>query len=444
MKINSLNQIRKLLDIPVEEDFVVNGFSVDTRTLKEGNLFFALPGNNVDGHVFLEDAKKRGASAVVVESSFKGSDFGMPKLIVQDSLKALQDLCAALLSKRQTKIIAITGSVGKTTTKEFITTLLEEKFKVAKSPGNSNSQIGLPLSILNHTNGDEEFLVLEMGMNHQGQIKKLVEIAPPDISVLTQVSLTHAGNFNSLKEIAEEKAEIFKHFNTKIGVINRNIPYFEDVVQVMPSERVTYSINSKEADYYYNQSIVYRSNVDCFEINPNLHPHFGKHHYENLLSAIAVAFTLGLSKDEILRGVSRLALPEKRFEWIEKLGILFINDSYNATEISLIAALESLPAAKKDKKKIAVIGEMLELGKFSRECHERVGKKALECVDQLFLLGKDCEPIYECWKDNRKPVDWFLDPLELKKHLKLNLEAGDVVLLKGSCKNELWKILEEF
>lgn len=324
-----------------------------------------------------------------------------------------------------------------------MTTILKEKYHVSKTPGNSNSQIGVPLALLNHTDGTEDFLVVEMGMNEPGQIAKLVQCAPPDIAILTQVALTHAGNFSSLRDIAFEKAEIFNHPKTKLGIVNQDIDYFSEVLNFGNCAKISFSSRFKHADFYLEKDVVQAGN-EVFKFDKQAHPFFGNHHYENLTAAIACARQLNVSFEEIRQAESKLLLPERRFEIIEKQGITFVNDSYNASEISIKAALESLPKQKNGGKQVAVIGEMLELGKFSSECHKNVGEKALEHVDSMFLLGSLCSPIYDCWKEKKKPVELFLERSQLVKSLKANLNAGDVVLLKGSCSNQLWKILEEF
>lgn len=443
MKLVSLKQLSFLLNSNHSNDEPVNGVAVDSRLVKKGNAFFALSGLKVDGHDYLESAVNAGASCLVVNKNYTGNTFGRPIIYVDDTLSSLQQIAKNLLSKRKSKIVAITGSVGKTTTKDFLTTLLSQRYNVSKTLGNANSQIGVPLTIINHTKGDEDVLVIEMGMNEKGQLKSLVNIAPPDIAILTHAALTHASNFHSLREIAFEKAEILQHPKTKFGIINHDIENIHEVIQIGTCSKISFSANSKIADYYFDDFTIQTKTGDVFKLNPKLHPYFGKHHYQNLTCAIACARLLEVSFEEIKMAESLLILPEKRFEIIEKNGIVFVNDSYNASEISVKASLESLPEPKNNGKKIAVIGEMLELGKFSIQCHKNVAIKALDHVDMMMLLGKECVPIFDHWKENKKPVELFLNRPELVNSLKTKLMPGDVVLLKGSSANQLWKILEE-
>ncbi len=443
MKLHSLKQMQSLINSSLlKDDVLITGFSVDTRLINKGDVFFALPGQKVDGHEFLNEAVQKGASCLVVQKNYSGPNFGIPVLAVDDTLSSLQLLGQRLLAKRNSKIVAITGSVGKTTTKDFLTTILKEKYKTWSTPGNANSQIGIPLSILNNTDGSEEILVIEMGMNEPSQIEKLVRIAPPDVAVLTHVSLTHAGNFNSLRDIALEKAEIFKSTKTKIGIVNYDIEHINEILTIGSCRKLKFSVACRQADFYLDHFTLHTLEYGFLHLN--LPPLFGKAHYQNLTAAIGAATQFGISFEEISRAEKKLKLPEKRFEVIDKQGITFVNDSYNASEIAVKAAFESLPLPKNSGKTFAVIGEMLELGKFSIECHRRVGEMGLEHVDYMFVLGNECAPIYECWKENKKPVEWFLDRSLLAKALKSKVHSGDVVLLKGSRANLLWKILEDF
>lgn len=433
MKLKTLKQLGNLLNFPLQIDGNISGVEVDSRLVKKETAFFALPGLKTDGHDFLKEAVANGASCLVVKKSYTGPNFGKPLIFVDDPMDALQNLSATLLSMRKSKIIAITGSVGKTTTKDFLTTILKERFTVSKTIGNANSQTGVPLTILNHTEGNEDFLIVEMGMDRPGQISKLISACPPDFAILTQVALAHSCNFESLKEIAFEKAEIFKHPKTQFCLINQEIEHFDQIVQLGSCKKYSFSTKNSEADFYFDDFNISKEGLKL-----------ANHHYQNLTAALGLSTLLGVSKEEINLALPKLALPERRFEIVERRGITFINDSYNASEISILAALEALPLKKPGTKKVAVIAEMLELGKFSVNCHLNVAKKALKHVDSMFLLGNECLPIYEHWKENNRPVDFFLDRSLLVKSLKENLVAGDICLLKGSSANQLWKILEEF
>lgn len=438
-----INEFESLLKSFLVKRF--NGVCVDSRFVEENTIFFALPGAKTHGHVFLSEAAEKGAAAAVVETHYQGEDFGLELFRVDDVMTALQNLAKKILSQRKTKIIAVTGSFGKTTTKDFMTTLLKTKFKVASSPGNSNSQIGLPLAILNHTDGLEDLLVLEMGMTHSGNLRSLVQIAPPDIALLTAVALVHAVNFETLEDICRAKAEIFSHANTTLGIFHHDIPISDEVRREGSCEKLTFSTVSRGADYFLEKKSgklhVYEDGQEVIAMP--LLPVVGEHNEHNFLAAAAVARSLKMSWEEILANQQFLSLPERRLQFVEKNDVLFVNDSYNASELTVKAALRSMPPPKNGAKKIAVIGEMLELGKFSEKCHREVGEYALNYVEQMFCLGPLCEPIHDCWKKAGRLVVWENERELLVERLRSILRPGDVVLLKASRSKQLWKVFEE-
>lgn len=442
----SLSSIYQLLTgAPLHSSMTIEGVSVDSRAIRSGELFVALVGERVDGHTYLPEVQKKGACAAIVSKAYHGPDYGMPLIRVEDPLHALQDLAKAVLSQQNARVVAVTGSIGKTTTKEFIKTLLSKRYRVAASPGNSNSQVGVPLAILNHTTGEEEIIVLEMGMTMPGQISRLVQIAPPEVAVLTTVALVHACNFDRLEDIARAKGEIFSHFKTKLGLLHREICNYEDILQIGSCRKVSFSTTAKEADYYLNKqennTIFSALEKQAFCLGKLTLP--GEHNLHNFLAATAVARYFNVPWEDIKASLKDLALPDKRLQFIQKSGMTFLNDSYNASELSVKAALETLPEAEAGGSKIAVLGSMMELGKFSDDCHRRVGEFALNHVEKVYCLGEECRPIYEVWKKAGKPVDLFTDRKSLVDYLRQILKPSDVVLLKGSRSKELWKVLEE-
>lgn len=426
------------------EQKAIAGFAVDSRLLNADELFFALPGSKSDGHSHLGDVAKKGAAAAVVSRSYKGENYGLLLIQVDDPLKSLQTIARNVLKSRKSKVVAVTGSLGKTTTKEFLHILLKERYQVTASPGNSNSQIGLPLTILNHTTGQEEILILEMAMTESGQIAKLCDIAPPDIAIITKVALVHAGNFESLASIADAKAEIFSHPKTSLGVLARDLPNYEDILRRTAFPKLSFSTDNSAADYFLDESegyprIYYRDNsAACPPIELP-----GKHNRHNLLAAIVVAKELGLSWNEINRAIPKLSLPERRLQHIEKQGVLFINDSYNAAEESVKASLNVLPNPENGGKRIFVLGEMPGLGKFSEGCHRAVGEAALQSVDSMICIGEACKPLVECWKQAKRPVILCSSLEEVVANLKKQMQPGDIVLLKGANYTNLWKVLTE-
>lgn len=447
MKPTSLKDIARLMQLPLHShsDAIIKGVSVDSRLSAVGDLFFALPGAKTDGHSYLSEAASKAASAAVVKKGYAGSDYGLPLIYSDDVLASLQLLAKTYLKMSQTQVIAVTGSLGKTTTKDFITTLLKDKYRLSSSPGNSNSQIGLPLAIMNHLTLDDEILILEMSMTHPGQIAKLVDIAPPAIAVITMVALVHACNFNSIQDIAKAKAELFGHPDTRLGIYPKECDMDKVLSGSGTCKKVSFSVSMPEADYHLTSQDKHMTikcpKGECQQFNLLALP--GAHNRHNFLAAAVTARHVGMSWDEIRARQVSLVLPERRMQIVEKFGAVFVNDSYNASEISLKAALSSLPKPKGSGKRIAVVGEMLELGKFSRDCHRAVGEHALKTVDSMLCLGQDCEPIYECWKAAGRPVYWSLDRSQVVAALRSQLQSDDVVLLKGSRSKGMWNVLDE-
>jgi UDP-N-acetylmuramoyl-tripeptide--D-alanyl-D-alanine ligase len=440
----SLRELVSLIGCTADCEASVSGVAVDSRLLNAGELFFALKGEKVDGHDYLLQVASKGAVAAVVHRSYQGDIPGFPLFYVEDVLNSLQTIAKKTLAARKPLVVAVTGSVGKTTTKEFIAGLLRSKYLVAASPGNSNSQIGLPLAILNHTEGKEDILVLEMGMTEKGQLAALVQIAPPHIALITTTALVHACNFSGLDEIGRTKAEIFSHPSTQMGILDRGIVNFEELAQMGPCRKASFAVDRFDADF----SLRLESNkmaIDSPEgvgLLPIL-PLPGLHNRHNLLGAVAVARTLGLEWEEIALAMARLELPERRLEMVEKEGVLFVNDSYNANELSVKAALNSLPSPRDGGNRIAVIGGMVELGKFSEGCHRAVAEYALDRVDQLFCFGPECLIMRDVWQASQRPVVWAQERIEIVRELRKILSPGDVVLLKGSRAKATWKVLEE-
>ncbi len=415
------------------------GYTVDSRAVKAGDLFIALKGEKIDGHSFLYDVEAKGAVGAIVSKKYQGIHQNLPLIKVDDPLTALQTLAKSAIFQTSPRIVGITGSLGKTSTKEFTTRLLSTKYLVGATPGNNNSQVGLPLAILNHTTGKEEILVLEMGMTLPGHISRLIEIAPPEIALITTVALVHACQFDSLEEIVRTKGEIFSHPSTRLGIYPLEI---DSLSSFGCCKKMSYSIRCSSADFYLKEDQLYINGDESYQLAPFMIP--GKHNRHNLLAAIAIARYFNVDWEAINQTIPLLTLPDKRLQFVETKDILFINDAYNAAEQSVIAALETIPQPKGNGKKIAVLGSMLELGKFSDDCHRKVGEHALNYVERMYCLGDECLPMVELWKIENRPIQHFNDLEELIAVLKIELEAGDVVLLKGSRAKELWKVIDSF
>jgi len=445
MKPIPLNALAKILGLHHPSQILVKGVAIDSRKVRYGDLFFALSGNQVDGHSFIKDAAEKGAVGSVVRDDFKGETFGLPLLHVPNVLAALQDLARKTLARRRSKVIAITGSLGKTTTKEFASTLLRTRYRIFASPLSYNSQATVPLSIL-MADGTEDYLILEMGMTHDGNIGNLISIAPPAISLITTLAVQHASNFvDGLAGISREKAQIFAHPKTELGILHHDILHYKEIYATGRCLKKSFSMGNQNADYFLEKLSygvrIHSKGEHPYEIPLDLPI---KVHYQNFLAASALARNLDIPWSSIREAAPFLKLPSMRFEKVEKQEVIFINDAYNANPDSMKAALESLPKCQPGRKTIAVLGEMDALGMYSEEGHAMVAEIALLYADHLLCLGSRCAVMCEIWKREKKPVELFDNRLNLEIALKKLVQPGDVVLLKGARAHALDQILNLF
>jgi len=287
------------------------------------------------------------------------------------------------------------------------------------------------LTLLNRT-GKEEVFVLEMGMSEPGDLSRLLEIAVPDIAILTKVALAHAAFFpGGLEEIAREKMKIFSHPKTKIAIFD---DVLIDTLEPTHAEKLSFSLANQKADYYLSNSFVDERGVRGTFLDL---PFAETHMLHDLLAAIAAARQMKLEWDEIKQRLPFLRRLPMRFEIFEKEGICFVNDAYNANPASMRAALSNLPAPKKGGKKIALLGTMKELGSFSDAAHRELGLFAKEYLDHLLVLGEEAEPLCQAFQG-----EFFLDHKSMADRLKNLMQPGDVVLIKGSLSMKMKTILD--
>lgn len=424
-----LSDIARRLGVSLEEGgIVISNYQIDSRLVTEGTLFFALPGERVDGHLYLQEVRERGGVAAVVSREYAGPGHdGLELLRVEDVGDALRELAREWVRERPARVVGITGSVGKTTTKECMAALLGEKFRTGKSPASYNTKLTLPLTLLNRE-GDEEVLVLEMGASEPGDIQRLIDIAPPEIAVLTKVALCHVQQYpGGLAQILEEKATIFSHPQTRLAV-------YDHALQLTPAiERVTFSLEDRAADYFLSavegKYVVDERGVRAYVFEL---PFKEGHLLHDFLAAVAVARSMGLSWDEIQQRVPHIERPKMRFERFEKDGVVFINDAYNANPESMRAALAHFPEPREGGKKIAVLGTMAELGALSEGEHREIGRFAQKFVDHLIVLGEEATPLYEGFQEAKKPAELYVKLSDVAARLQELMSPGDAVLVKGS------------
>jgi len=408
----------------------ITGVAVDSRAVKPGDLFFALQGERSDGHNFLEEAKRRGAVAAVVSRPIEAP---LPTLRVADTLIALQEAASRYREKVcDAPIIAITGSVGKTTVKEFVSALLGTKYRLLATRGNRNSQVGTPLTLF-ELSGEEERVVLEMSLSGPGHIRRLVEIAPPDIAAITRVCLAHAEFFPDLEAIVRAKGEIFSHPQTALAFRPKELPQLCEIGSCPKAPfDLDFACEEGRLSLFREGELL----VQCPWDLP------GEHNRANFAKAAQIAHSAGMTWEEIAEAASHCALPPMRFSQLSRRGVQLIDDTYNACQASMEAALASMPQVA--GKRIAVLGEMGELGHFSKQCHRAVGKAALERVDHLICFGKEALSMAEVWQEARREAKVFDDHAALLAHLREVAEEGDVVLIKGSRSCRLEQIVDQF
>jgi UDP-N-acetylmuramoyl-tripeptide--D-alanyl-D-alanine ligase len=429
-----------LSKIPWNQTSVKN-FCVDSRNVKEGDVFIALKGERSDGHLFLEEVFSKGAIGAVVEKGRSPESFKDKCIELKDPLKSLQLLAKRALEEMQPIVIGIGGSLGKTSTKQILYGIVSKFIQTSCSFKSYNGQIGLPLSVLNQNYTCDAF-ILEMGMNEKGELEKLVDLAPPDLVGMTCIEHVHMQSFESLEELIYEKSKLLSHSKTDCSLIPLDSKGYSILDEQALSSKMTFSLQKKEADYYLEETgegldVYYKEKKVLSFLDPL--PTAIQH--SNLLLSIALANRLGISWENIKKGIGNVSLPERRFEIVEKSGITFINDSYNACMVSMLASLNEL--SRFSGRRIAILGGMKELGKFSKEHHAKVFSFAVKNADVVFFLGEDWKVPVEEDKDQ---ASIFLErekKLLESKVLKF-LRPGDSVLLKGGNSLSLWTIIENY
>lgn len=365
------------------------GVSTDTRTLQVGQLFVPLVGERFDGHGYVEQALASGASAMLCQADREQewSTGDVPVIVVRDTLSALQQLASAYRLQLGLKVVAVTGSNGKTTTKDMISELLNCTFRVHKTPGNLNNHIGLPLTILQ---ADEraQVLVAEMGMSGLGEIAQLSALAKPDIAVITMIGESHLEQLGSRSAIADAKMEIVHSLAPGgLFIYNGDEPLLRERLAVVPAGVRTMTFGLSETADYYATNIEVDEWGTGFAVNGRSAPHYhmpllGRHNITNTLAAIAVAEQMGVHPRALAEPLARLKITAMRNEkWVAPNGALILNDAYNASPSSMMAALHLLAELQSAENKVAVLGDMLELGAQTAEFHRQIG--AAEVVREL-------------------------------------------------------------
>ncbi len=434
------------------QDAVATGYSIDTRTLAQGDLFFAISGERFDGHNFLDAAFERGAVAGVV-SKVRAQEFRKlsnehPLLVVDDPLVALQTLAACLRRHWGGRVIGVTGSAGKTTTKDAIAQVLSRRFNVLKSKGNLNNDIGLPLQLLK-LQPVHDVAVIEMGMSHAGEIAALAQIALPNWGVVTNVGSAHAENFaDGIAGIARAKFELVTALPPDgVAFLNADDPFVSQFGRDFHGKAVYFGtgpivdLRATGIQEAGSSGIKFRAQAGE-ESAPVQLQLIGRHNVTNALAAIAVGLEAGISLEESAAGLAEMQPGDKRGEIVEFAGARIINDCYNSNPEALKSMIQAL-AATPAERRILVAGEMLELGPGSPEMHRACGREAARMgVDVVIGVRGNGENIVEGALECGAQAMFFDSPQEAGDWLRTVLKPGDAVLMKASRGVRLEQALE--
>ncbi|MCR4991270.1 MAG: UDP-N-acetylmuramoyl-tripeptide--D-alanyl-D-alanine ligase [Lachnospiraceae bacterium] len=425
---------------------------IDSRLITEGGIFIATVGERVDGHSFIPDVASKGALGVICEK--EPSDCSVPYILVNDSFKALTDVAAYYRSILDIPVIGITGSVGKTSTKEFIAATLSARYNVLKTQGNFNNAVGMPLTLLS-IRKEHEIAVVEMGISDFGEMSELASVSKPDTCVITNIGKCHLEKLIDRDGVLKEKTQMLKFMNPQGAVIfngdddklisfkkpyEREITYFgmQETNDVYAADIVNKGLLGSEASVFYNMN----GKSGKIDIKISLP---GDHMIYNVLSAVAVGIEYGLSENEIKEGLSRAGSTSGRSNIIRTEKYTIIDDCYNANPASMKAAIDLLDKA--DTRKVAILGDMFELGADEAKLHSSIGEYAfLHGVDILITIGDLSKNMYEAAKNGAdgkdKAVYYFKTKEEAMEELPGILRGNDSILIKASHGMHFEKIVE--
>jgi UDP-N-acetylmuramoyl-tripeptide--D-alanyl-D-alanine ligase len=437
-----LTDVAQALGLSVETSARITGWSIDSRTIAPGDLFFALRGPNHDGNAYVEEVLAKGAVAAVANEAKPGT-----VLVVPDTLAALQSTAVWAHAQWGGEVIGVTGSAGKTSTKDVIAAMLAASMPLGKTIGNLNNHVGVPLSIL-RLPSEARVAVLEMGMNHAGEIRALCAMAKPRIGVVTNVGHAHIEAFDSIEGVAAAKRELIESLPADgVAVLNADDPLVAKFRDVHRGRTVTFGIHSEAG--FRAERVQLTDHGVSFTVAgmPFESALMGRHSILNILAGIAVASLYDIQPAELRGVVKHLTAPSMRGQRLEHAGVVILNDCYNSNPDAarvMIDVLRETPA----KRRIAVLGEMLELGRWSESLHRDVGSYVAKSgIDVLVgIRGEACH-LVDAARKAGLAVDaafFFPDAVSAGEHLRRIAHPGDVILLKGSRGTHVEYALERF
>lgn len=425
-------------------DVVVNGIEFDSRKITKGDLFVPLAGER-DGHSFIQKAMEQGAVAAFWGQAIEDAPTGIAIIQVNDPLKAMQILATYYLALISPDVIAITGSNGKTTTKDMAEAVLAQKYRTYKTQGNYNNEIGLPYTIL-HMAEDTEKIILEMGMDHSGEIALLSEIAEPDVAAITMIGEAHIENFGSREGIAQAKMEIATNLKEDgLLLLPAGEELLTPLARKLQQTITTFGINdgviSARIVKEQAQKTVFAIQNKQFEI-----PVIGAYNVENALIAYGIGQWFGLTDEEIAEGLAHFQMTKNRTQWLTATnGAALLSDVYNANPTAMCLVLDTFAELPREGAKKVVLGDMLALGKDSEQMHRGLAAHITEAISEVFLIGSEMQNLAdELTKQQPElTVHYFADNLaNMTDFIKENLQPNDTLLLKGSNGMHLNQVVE--
>ena len=435
------------------------GVSINSRTVVRGELFVCIKGDRFDGHDFLADVIEKKVGGIIISDPEKlpskpvRSEEEPFVIHVQDTLKALQDLASFQRKRFPLQVVAITGTNGKSTTKEMIASILETKFKTLKTQGNLNNHIGVPLTLLKRE-PSHEMGVLELGMSAAGEIKRLTEIAQPDIGVITNISEGHLVQLKSLKDIQSAKGELFDALTEQsTAIVNADDPLVLELARSLRAKTVTFGIDQpadvRASEIENKDNLGFQFKVSLFDKTLSVRlPYLGYCNIYNALAALATGYSLGIKEDAMTRGLENYQRMSQRNEKIQHKEIDLINDSYNANPRSMTEALKTLDSFKTQGRRIFVIGDMLELGDRSITAHQKLGEEiAASKTNILIALGKLASlsaKSAQALAGEKIQIRELASHQEAAEFLTQEAVSGDCVMFKGSRGAAMEKVLQIF
>ena len=432
-------------------DGSIERISIDTRGECRNALFVAFMGEDRDGHAYLAEAVERGAVALLVSKRYEKKAIDMDKVhalfTTEDTLAAIQTLAASYRAQVNPRVVAVTGSTGKTGTKDFIASILSKRFNVHSTPGNLNNHIGLPLTLLG-MEGGEDVLVTEMGANHKGEIERLSQIARPDLGVVTNIGPGHLEFFGSLEGVAAAKAELIESLpDSGTAILPSDDEFYAFLRERTGASVVSFGFEDG-ADWKIEDLARFEKSGYRFTLKDNeiVLKRFGKHHVLNATAAAAACSALGSAPDEISEGIAGARIQAGRGVAYDIGGVLLVDDSYNSNPASLRVAVEAFMEMEVERVRWLVLGDMLELGEQSLELHRESGKMCGKAgVDGLLTIGEYTVELNRTAAEQRKApgkISHFIDMETLVSHLHENLDEGDAVLVKGSRGMGMERVIE--